>query len=132
MFAVCLAGAYLVLLLAARESLWFNLLVLVVFGAAAGYIIMVFSRARSRAFAAGDGGIWLGTLSSGLTSQSAAGVAGSPAPILAATPGPLQPHQPPRGSHPGPRNAALADFHAPRPSHRDEKAFHLLWLNKSA
>jgi hypothetical protein len=51
---------YLILLVAAGFPLWMNLVTLVFFGAAAFYAVRRFTRGTCRAFAADDGGIWLG------------------------------------------------------------------------
>jgi hypothetical protein len=60
MFGVWYALMYLCLLWAAGLPLWFNLVTLAVFGGAAAYTITRFTRGLSRAFAADNGGIWLG------------------------------------------------------------------------
>ncbi len=58
MFCVWYAVGYLCLF--PWLPLWYDLVVLAVFSAAAAYMIMVFTKANSRAFAADYGGIWLG------------------------------------------------------------------------
>lgn len=60
MFCVWYAVMYLFLLAVAKDPLWFNLIVLAAFGAAAAYLIVRFSKASSRAFAADLCGILLG------------------------------------------------------------------------
>ena len=60
MFCVWYAVIYLCLLWQGGLTFWFNVLVLAVFGAAAAYTIMLFTKASTRAFAADGGGIWLG------------------------------------------------------------------------
>jgi hypothetical protein len=60
MFCLWYAVIYLCLLAFAKDPLWFNLVALLVFGAAAAYLTTRFLKASSRAFAADQGGIWLG------------------------------------------------------------------------
>jgi hypothetical protein len=54
------AAACLVLVLLVKDPLAINLFYLVGMGAAVAVVTVVFSRARSRAFAADQGGVWLG------------------------------------------------------------------------
>ena len=56
----CVWYAVLYLCLFPWLPLWYDLVVLAVFSATAVYMIMAFTKAGWRAFAADDGGIWLG------------------------------------------------------------------------
>jgi hypothetical protein len=65
MFSVWYAGMYLCLLLVAGFSLWYNLVVLAAFSAAAAFMTRSVTKASHRAFAADHGGIWLGKNTAG-------------------------------------------------------------------
>jgi hypothetical protein len=60
LFPVWYAVMYVALLFETRQRLWFNLVMLAALGAAAAAVVVILAKTQSLAFAADDGGIWLG------------------------------------------------------------------------
>lgn len=69
MLAIGYAVVCLVLVLLVRDPLAVNLLYVVGLGSSTAALVVIFSRAKSRAFAADDGGIWLGVSKEGVAAR---------------------------------------------------------------